>query len=83
MKEITNGSEKQIAWATEIRATTIKQLQREINELKMREVSPRFEMLIGKLENAITELSTTEKSAKFFIDNQNLAPAFIQNIKKH
>ena len=84
MKNITNGSEKQIAWAEEIKATNIRKLERELEEYKLRAESGggEFPQSVEKIKKALHEIKTTEKSAKFWIDNQGLATSFIQRIKK-
>jgi hypothetical protein len=80
---ITKGSEKQIAWAEDIRNQNIRTLEREIEELKLREVdgTGSFPELIAKLEKAVKELLTVEKPAKFYIEHNNLANAYIYKLK--
>jgi len=79
MKEITIGSEKQIAWATEIRAKNLRELGREIEEFKTR---GGFDNLVVKLEKAVADIESTDKPAKFWIDNPGTAKHYIQQIKK-
>jgi len=84
MIAITIGTEKQIAWANDIRNDNLKTLEIEIEEFKLRETNGTgsFPELIAKLEKAIEEIKTTEKSAKWWIEHQNLANAYIQKIKR-
>lgn len=84
MIAITIGSEKQIVWANDIRNANIKTLEREIEEFKLREINGTgsFPELISKLEKAIEEIKTTEKTAQWWIEHQNLASAYIQKIKR-
>ncbi len=78
------GSEKQVAWATEIRNSNIKCLEREIEELKDRKErgTGSFPELIAKLENGLKEIKTTVIPAKWWIENQGMALAFIQKAKR-
>jgi hypothetical protein len=81
------GSEKQVAWATEIRNDNIKTLEREIEDLKSREVNGTgsFPELVAKLEKALNELKndTTHIYASWWIEHKGLARVFIQSAKKH
>ncbi len=80
------GSEKQIAWATDIRNHNIKVLQNEINEIKARhydynlEISPKSAEMISKLEKAINDIMTTHPDSKFWIDHKGLAGVYIHKL---
>lgn len=83
MVAITVGSEKQIAWATQIREHNLKTLQDEADNFKERSVRENWDYstIISKIENAIAEIQVTEKTAKFWIENRNLAGAYLYKIK--
>lgn len=78
------GSEKQIAWATDIRNQNIKILENEINQIKTRfnnvVMSAKSVELITKLENAINVIKTTHPEAKFWIENKGVANAYIYRL---
>jgi hypothetical protein len=78
------GTEKQIEWATQIRDTNVKTLEREIEELKLREANGTgsFPELVAKIEKAISDIGNQKSEAKWWIDNKNIANAFIQSIKR-
>jgi len=80
------GSEKQVAWANEIRERNVKNFEREIEELKGREErgTGSFPELVAKLEKALDELKndTTRTSATWWIEHSNAANAFIQRTKR-
>ena len=78
MINITIGTEKQIAWATEIRNTSIKNMERELAEFVKR---GGFEVIVAKIEKGINELQTVDKDAKFWIEHKNLDGAYLQKIK--
>ncbi len=81
---ILTGSEKQIAWATEIRTTNLRILNEEIEVFKGRELRENcsYGVIIEKAEKAINEIQKTEKTAKWWIEHQNLANAYMQKIKQ-
>lgn len=86
MAAITQGSEKQIAWAEKIRDNNIKILTNEVNELTVRMIkdSPNFKPLVDKLTKALVELQndTTHTYAGWWIEHKNLALAYIQKAER-
>jgi len=82
MKAIENltGSEKQIAWAKEIIAQNLKDLQREMDYYKGR-TDGVFTDYADKLEKAINELGESNCTAKWWIEHRNLANAYMQKAK--
>ena len=78
MENITIGTEKQIAWATEIRDASIKNMEKELADFVRR---GHFEVIVAKIEKGIEELKTVDKDAKFWIEHKNLDGAFLQRIK--
>jgi len=78
------GSEKQITWASEIRNANIKILERELKEFEGREVSEKcsYEHITSKIKKAIADISNEQTDAKWWIENKNLANAFLSRIKK-
>ena len=86
MKAIENltGSEKQIAWATEIVTTNLNALQRELTYMNEREArgNGSFPEVTAKLEKAIRELEESSYTAKWWIEHQGVARAYIQKIMR-
>lgn len=80
------GTEKQVAWAESIRTDNIKTLERELAELKDREVREDWDYsnITAKIEKAIEELKndTTHTEAKWWIEHRGLAQAFMYNLRK-
>ena len=83
MKEL-KGTEKQIAWATQIRDSNVKELKREIEEFKLRKINGTgsFPELIAKLGKALQEIEEKDLTASWWIEHKGLAASFIQRIKK-
>jgi len=77
--ESLTGSEKQIAWAKEIVTSNLEALQREIEYQKGRSDCCFF-VVISKLEKAASELKESSYTAKWWIEHQNLANAYIHKI---
>jgi len=84
MVQITIGTEKQIAWANEIRNTSIANMEKEATYFKERAIRENYDysVIIGRIEKGIEELKTVEKDAKFWIEHKNLDGAYLQRIKR-
>jgi hypothetical protein len=78
------GSEKQVAWATEIRNNNIKTLIQEVEEFKGRETREdcSYSVIIGKIEKAIEDIKNGKPEAKWWIENKGIANWFLQKIKR-
>lgn len=79
------GSEKQIAWATDIINTTRKKLQNELTYFAGREKRENYSYaeIKGKIERGIADLENSSYSAKWWIEHQGVAESFLQRIKRH
>jgi len=73
------GTEKQIAWATEIRDFNVKMLKNEIESFEKRNAFPE---IVEKLKAAVIEVEEGKSEAKFWIEHQNLANAYIQKLNR-
>jgi len=81
------GSEKQISWATDIRNSNIKAIERELADFERRYSygdSPTFITIIEKLRIALDDIKGVKSptAAKFWIEHKNVAGAYIQKIKR-
>jgi len=79
-----NGSEKQIAWATEIRNSNLKKLQDELATFKERSIEENWDYsnITTKLELAISQIGTKHPEAAWWIDHKGLAASFISRLLK-
>jgi hypothetical protein len=75
------GSEKQVAWAEQIRTRNIDYLTSTMTELKNRNHSEIFGTHIEKLEAAISQAKNIP-SAKAWIEKQHVAEEYIRMIYK-
>lgn len=78
------GSEKQVAWANEIRNSNIATLENEVTEFKARGARESFDysVIIGKIEKAIEDIKNSKPEAKWWIENKGIANAFLFKIKR-
>ena len=78
------GSDKQVAWANEIRNSNIATLENEVAEFKARGARESFDysIIIGKIEKAIEDIKNGKSEAKWWIENKSVASAFLSRIKK-
>lgn len=84
------GSDKQIAWATEIRNSCIRKVQHDIETKTILlglanaagDDSSKLTKMIAKLNEGMAQLEndTTHTSAAWWISNKGIADVFIQNV---
>lgn len=85
------GSEKQVAWATEIRNNNIAVLKRELEDMKelvayqtetFGSPAARCPEIVKELEKALSIIGKNKPEAKWWIENKGMAMAFVQRIKR-
>lgn len=75
------GTEKQVAWAEKIRAEQINSLEFSLKEFKANVETAKFKeapmQIISKIELSLEEIKTKD-SAKWWIDNRNIARHLVE-----
>lgn len=75
------GTEKQVAWAEEIRKTNISYLQKRLKDFELRAArGDDFPEIRNALQKAIEELQTKPTEAKWWIEHRKCAWAIEERI---
>ncbi|MGL5190862.1 MAG: hypothetical protein ACRC7S_14570 [Cetobacterium sp.] len=66
------GSEKQVAWAAEIRANILKGIAKLVSDLQVCDIKPHLNEKRTEKALKVAELVANETSSKFFIENRGV-----------